>query len=60
MAGPWLEPLLNYFLFHDVFNITDNISSNGMIISLSLLGKDTERNGCDLISGTNSAFAWRD
>jgi hypothetical protein len=32
----------------------------GMIISLSLLGRDAEGNGRDLISGTNSEFAWRD
>jgi hypothetical protein len=57
---PGFSPFLIVLLFHGVFNISDNISSNNMIISLSLVGKDAEGNDRYLISGTNSAFTWRD
>jgi hypothetical protein len=54
-----LQPFLIIFLFHDAFNNSDNIASDGMAIHLLLLGKDVKGNGRGLISSTTLAFVWR-
>ena len=52
--------LLIYAVLHEAVSSSECLSSNDVIISETLIGKDLDRSDCHLVYGTMPEFAWKE